>query len=275
MHLSFQNGGVLLDCGEGSLGQLYRLHGLSFLDEVRRLRLIFISHHHADHQLGLLSVLQAYNRARTADSPVLVILAPAPFRSFVLEAAALLPDANPFVFVDCESAAPHSGSVVDARLAECLADLRLSSLLAVPVVHCASAFGLVLEGAGPLDSKHKIVYSGDTRPTEALSVHGRGASLLIHESTFEDALQQEAVDKHHSTVGEAMHIAGDMKAAFVILTHFSQRYPKFPGFAAYPRFEGKAVALAFDLMSVTNRSIERVPGLLQQIEAAIGIEDYA
>jgi ribonuclease Z len=52
-------GGVLLDCGEGTLGQLRRRFGPVGLREVYgKLKLIFISHMHADHHLGLQAVLE-------------------------------------------------------------------------------------------------------------------------------------------------------------------------------------------------------------------------
>ncbi|KAJ0389340.1 hypothetical protein P43SY_011587 [Pythium insidiosum] len=52
--------GMMLDCGEGSLGQLYRCTNgdeqcLRAL--VRRLKCVWISHNHADHHLGLLRLL--------------------------------------------------------------------------------------------------------------------------------------------------------------------------------------------------------------------------
>jgi len=55
-----------------------------------------------------------------------------------------------------------------------------------------------------------------------------GATLLIHEATFDDAMEQDAVAKRHSTVGQALEVARRMNAARVILTHFSQRYPSLP-----------------------------------------------
>lgn len=52
-------GGILLDCGEGTLGQLRRRFGP---DGVRKLysdlKMIFISHMHADHHLGLHAILE-------------------------------------------------------------------------------------------------------------------------------------------------------------------------------------------------------------------------
>jgi hypothetical protein len=52
----------------------------------------------------------------------------------------------------------------------------------------------------------KLVYSGDTRPCEALVRAGAGATLLIHEATFEPALAAHALRKRHSTSAEAMQV---------------------------------------------------------------------
>lgn len=57
---------------------------------------------------------------------------------------------------------------------------------------------------------------------------GTDASLLIHEATFDDDMEQDARSKRHSTVGQALDVARRMNAAHVILTHFSQRYPSLP-----------------------------------------------
>lgn len=40
---------MLLDCGEGTYGQLYRHYGSELTDILRQLKCIFISHMHADH----------------------------------------------------------------------------------------------------------------------------------------------------------------------------------------------------------------------------------
>lgn len=46
----------------------------------------------------------------------------------------------------------------------------------------------------------KVVYSGDTRPCERLCEVGQGATVLVHEATFEDELQAEAAAKKHRCV---------------------------------------------------------------------------
>lgn len=54
-------GSYLLDCGENSLGQLKRMYSPAELGAVLRdLKLIWISHIHADHHLGTVSVIKAW-----------------------------------------------------------------------------------------------------------------------------------------------------------------------------------------------------------------------
>ena len=74
----------------------------------------------------------------------------------------------------------------------------------------------------------KISYSGDCRPSPYFAAIGRDSHLLIHEATFEDEMRGEALAKKHSTTGEALSIASQMRAKACLLTHFSQRYPEMP-----------------------------------------------
>ena len=50
----------------------------------------------------------------------------------------------------------------------------------------------------------------------------------MHEATFDDELQSEAIAKKHSTISEAIGVGFAMEARRVILTHFSQRYQNIP-----------------------------------------------
>ena len=55
------SGSYLLDCGENTLGQLRRVYGEAGLKDILRdLKLIWISHLHADHHLGTVSVIKAW-----------------------------------------------------------------------------------------------------------------------------------------------------------------------------------------------------------------------
>ena len=64
----------------------------------------------------------------------------------------------------------------------------LEDITAVRVDHCHDAWGFVLRGGGGW----KLVFSGDTRPSRRLCQAGAGATLLIHEATFEPAMHSQA-----------------------------------------------------------------------------------
>lgn len=47
---------VLLDVGEGTLGQILRFYGQEADDVIRKLKAIYISHLHADHHIGMVII---------------------------------------------------------------------------------------------------------------------------------------------------------------------------------------------------------------------------
>ena len=58
------SGSYLLDCGENTLGQLQRMYSPTQLQKIfEDLKLIWISHLHADHHLGLTSIIKAWYHA--------------------------------------------------------------------------------------------------------------------------------------------------------------------------------------------------------------------
>lgn len=66
------SGSYLFDCGENTLGQLKRIYGPEMMKEILRdLKLIWISHLHADHHLGLASIIKAWYQEvhLTSDEP--------------------------------------------------------------------------------------------------------------------------------------------------------------------------------------------------------------
>lgn len=72
---------ALLDCGEGTLGQLIRFYGRAGADEVlKKLRMIYVSHLHADHHLGLIDIL---NRRRILCKDKVLLLAPFPISKWL------------------------------------------------------------------------------------------------------------------------------------------------------------------------------------------------
>jgi ribonuclease Z len=80
------------------------------------------------------------------------------------------------------------------------------------------------EVVGPPRPGRKIVYSGDTRPTENVVELAKNADLLIHDGTLDDELTDKAYEDGHSTASQAAEIAKKAKVEWLILTHISARY---------------------------------------------------
>ncbi len=80
------------------------------------------------------------------------------------------------------------------------------------------------EVVGPQRSGRKIVYSGDTRPTENVAELALNADLLIHDGTFDDELTDKAYEDGHSTASQAAETANKAEVKWLILTHVSARY---------------------------------------------------
>ncbi|XP_045149400.1 zinc phosphodiesterase ELAC protein 2 isoform X2 [Echinops telfairi] len=258
---------LLLDCGEGTFGQLYRHYG----DEVDRvlgtLAAVFVSHLHADHHTGLLNlVLQRERALASLGQPLhpLLVVAPTQLRAWlqqyhntcqgILQLVELIP-------AKClQKGAEVSNPRIEQQISSLLGACDLEEFQTCLVRHCKHAFGCALvHRAG-----WKVVYSGDTMPCEALVQMGKDATLLIHEATLEDGLEEEAVEKTHSTTSQAIGVGMRMNAEFIMLNHFSQRYAKIPLFS--PDFNEK-VGIAFDHMKVTFGDFPTVPKLVPMLKA--------
>ena len=106
------------------------------------------------------------------------------------------------------------------------------------------------------------MYSGDTRPSDAvvdLGIDLPACRILVHEATFDDTdeMRREAVDRRHSTINEALLVGSRMGAWRVVLTHFSQRYPKLPDV----REAAANTIVAFDNMRVPFSLLPQLPQL--------------
>jgi ribonuclease Z len=77
---------------------------------------------------------------------------------------------------------------------------------------------------GPQRPGRKIVYTGDARPSKSLIEFALNADLLIHDTTFDDELEERAREDGHSTPSQAATVAKEAKAKKLILTHISARY---------------------------------------------------
>ena len=75
-----------------------------------------------------------------------------------------------------------------------------------------------------------VVYSGDGLPAEgvveSMIPSDWEADVLLNECTFSDERQAQAEAKSHCSLRDAVDMMKRVRARYLILTHFSQRYPK-------------------------------------------------
>ncbi|HID61097.1 MAG TPA: ribonuclease Z [Hadesarchaea archaeon] len=76
---------------------------------------------------------------------------------------------------------------------------------------------------GPPRPGRKVVYVGDTRPSEIVEL-ARGADVLIHDCTLSDELLKKAEESTHSTPSGAANIAKRAGVKQLVLFHISPRY---------------------------------------------------
>ncbi|CAH0475182.1 unnamed protein product [Peronospora belbahrii] len=274
--------GLMLDCGEGSLGQLYRYAGgdkKRLQELVSRLKCVWISHNHADHHLGLLRLLS--HRTDDASTEPLLVIGPTPLRFWLNEYASLDPTVRgKFSFVENYSFDENDSRFTDvkthadaARVRAWLREtLNIAQLECVPVKHALQSYAVVItfvDGA-------KFAFSGDCRPSDKLAEKAMNAFLMVHEATFEDDLAQEAKDKAHCTMAEAVGVGRQAKARHLLLTHFSQRYPKMAVLSTScdesSHVTPMEVLTAIDMLSLRFREL-RQPHLMEVCMQLMTLDD--
>lgn len=315
------SGTILLDAGESTYGLLRRKFGCrrdgtaaqsgSLKDQdvddiLRDLRVLFISHIHADHHIGLIRLLLERRKLQPAADKPLYLVATAFVHNYLEEYEQIERlgldedvifvlnhhldyktgvDPNPSAAADAATTAAK-GFGRDARArSEHLAHVeRIKELTGLSHIHTARVdhrgshcYGLVVRHA---TEGWSVTYSGDTRPAPELIAAGRDCTLLIHEATLEDSELEMAIGKGHSTFGEAIRVGHEMGAAKILLTHFSQRYPKMARsslFAMSDSAQGKRVpiALAFDMVTYPLSQFERIQSYTPAMEALFAADTEA
>ena len=223
-------GNYLFDCGENTLGQLRRIFTYSELQDVLvNLKAIWISHLHADHHLGTISVLQARAAAFDQHAPeaerTIYLMSEQNKLDFIRDYSSVEPSLIRKTGMVPLVCSPETGSTLDGETFNFFSqDSAIEKVQTVRVSHCWGAQAISIT----FRSGFKISYSGDCRPSNSFCHIGRDSDVLIHEATFDDGMEGDARAKKHSTTSEALGIALKMRAKNVVLTHFSQRYQKVP-----------------------------------------------
>jgi ribonuclease Z len=241
---------LLFDCGEGTQRQMMRF-GTGF--DVSH---IFVTHLHGDHILGIPGLIQSLDFNDRTD-PLAIHVPPRsraaiedlvhagghrpgyPVRIHEVSPGSVAYDAADFAVrtVETEHRTTSMGYVLAEDDRPGRFDRERAEELGVPV---GPKFGRLHEGESvELDDGRVIrpeqvvgdprpgrtmVYTGDTRPVEAVVEAATDADLLIHDATFADDERERARRTGHSTAREAAEVAARAGVTRLALTHISSRY---------------------------------------------------
>jgi len=242
----------MFDCGENTQRQMMGAK-VSFHKKLN----VFLTHLHGDHVLGLPGVLQTM-ALMDRKEPV-AVYGPSGIRNFLvctqetlnfgltfpveineiqsegtiieeenytLTAAKSNHAVESYAYAFTEKPRPgkfypKKAQALEVPLGELWSKLQSGQEITLPngkVVKPSDVMGVPRAG-------RKIVYTGDTRPFEAFAKFAADADLVIHESTFDDALAEKAALDGHSTPSQAAQEAKAANAKQLVLTHISARYP--------------------------------------------------
>ncbi|KKH99725.1 ribonuclease Z [Methanosarcina sp. 1.H.T.1A.1] len=240
---------VLFDCGEGTQQQMMRAKtGMMSLSS------IFISHFHADHFLGIPGLIQTMSFLGRKEP--LTIYGPEGTREFTELFKALGyfnlkyeirgVKLSPGDTVEGESyvvralKTEHSIPSLGYALVENPRPGRFNREKAVELGVPPGPLFAKLQRGNPVEVDGRlvrpeevmgiprpgrtIVYTGDTRPCEAVLEASRDADLLIHDGSFADEMADWAEESMHSTAGEVAALAKEAGVRKLVLTHISSRY---------------------------------------------------
>jgi ribonuclease Z len=240
---------LLFDCGEGTQRQLLQ-SAVGLVD----LREIFLTHFHADHYLGLPGMLKTF-ALRDRELPLTVYGPPGlvdlfealrivfgrltyPVELVELKAGTTLDRVGYKLLVFPVS---HGVSSVGYALVEeerpGRFDVTTADELGVPngpergalqrgeAVTLADGRTVSPEAVlGPARPGRRILYTGDTAPSDVVKALAEGAEVLVHEATFAEEESERAAETLHSTARRAAELARDAGVHLLALTHVSPRY---------------------------------------------------
>ena len=241
---------LLFDCAEGTQRQFQRSTvGLPDLEE------IFLTHHHADHTLGLPGLLKTF-ALRGREETGLTVYGPVGTKELFARLKPFLGRLPyPLALVELEPgealergeyrieafAVDHGVSALGYALVEDARPGRFD-------VEAADALGVppgrergVLQGGepvtradgrtitpdavlGPGRPGRKVAVTGDTAPWPGVVQAAHRADVLVHEATFSNEEKERARETQHATAAGAAEVARLADVRMLALTHVSTRY---------------------------------------------------
>ncbi|KAI3402608.2 hypothetical protein KGF56_004700 [Candida oxycetoniae] len=259
---------VLFDVGENTMGSMLRNFGHNNGQDLKiifkELCLIYLSHLHADHHLGMVSIVSKWFETNKDENSNLYLIVPWQFITFIKDWYKLEGKYNNFIDLsrlkmfscedftcgtrygdystfsldefeaklDSKNLEPHDFSAkkvlrksVDREFINQMFEAcGLVSIQCVRALHCPWSYSSTFKFKQSENETFTVSFSGDTRPNPLFATIGKGSDLLIHEASLDTQWLDEAIAKKHSTMIEAVAVCKMMDCPKLILTHFSTRY---------------------------------------------------
>lgn len=74
----------MLDCGEGTAGQICRFYGSRTENIIQNIKALHITHMHGDHHMGIMDLIRLRQKYMPENRPPLLLMAPmGPFKSLL------------------------------------------------------------------------------------------------------------------------------------------------------------------------------------------------
>jgi ribonuclease Z len=241
---------LLIDCGEGTQMQLSRY-------KIKRGKLnhIFISHLHGDHYFGLIGLISSM--ALLNREQPLHLFAPAGLEEIIalqLKVASTTlpyelvfhPLGNEGVILDnakfsvetfhTQHRIPCWGFLIKEKKAPRKIDKEKSITLNIPAAYYPSLkMGYDYTGKDgsvvyndqvtiPNTAPRSYAYCADTIYDERLAEIAKEVTMIYHEATYLNGMEERATARFHSTTAQAATIASKANAGGLLLGHFSSKF---------------------------------------------------
>ncbi|HDJ66212.1 MAG TPA: ribonuclease Z [Nitrososphaeria archaeon] len=247
--INFSGELILFDCGESTQRQMMKA-GVGF----KRKLVIFLTHLHGDHVWGLPGLLYTLSMLNRRD-PVRIVgpkgtiefvksllslkTGKIRFDVYVGEASkGLVYESKEYVVEAIE--ADHTVPALAYRLRERdrPGKMKVEYLESIGLPR-GPLWGKLQKGEeiefkgriikpeeamGPPRPGRRIIYTGDTRPSQRIIEFARDADVLIHDATLGPEFEKEAAEEGHSTVNQAAEVALKAGVKRLYLFHISPRY---------------------------------------------------
>ncbi len=255
--LIYKNNYFLIDCGEGTQMQL-----IKYKIKYHKIDNIFISHMHGDHFFGLIGLISTYHLLGR-EKP-LHIFGPDTLKDIIEK---LLESANTKLKYNLLFHSLNNNNTKPIKEDEYLSVYSFPLNHRIPTwgfkfIERAKQLSIkksfvkkfkpsieeilnIKNGADYIDTKGRpllnetithtpskqlsYAYCSDTKYNESIITHIKDVSLLYHEATFDNSMQDIANEKFHSTARDAALIAKKANIGKLILGHFSARYSSLEG----------------------------------------------